>query len=1818
MKKRLLFSLFLAQLTLLVCAQTLVPYKDSWKYLVTAADPGTSWRSLSFHDGSWSSGMGKLGYGLTGLATTLPYGPSASQKYPTTYFRKTITLPDPALYHDVTGSVQYDDGVVVYVNGTEVYRSNLPAGTVTYSTLASAPANASKTFTLSRSAFVKGTNVLAVEVHQASLTNNDLAFDLRLVGNPDKTAPKVQSVTRLAPATATTNASGVTFRVSFSEKVGGVDVSDFLLTATTGTPTGTVSRVTAASGDGTAYDVQVGGISGSGVFRLDLKSTGTAITDVAGNSCKGYKSGQSFTIDRAAPAVVSVNRQAPAPALTGATSLTYRVLFSEAVTGVHTSDFALVRLDGTVAGTIATLTASGGAGTTYDVTVAPVTGSGNLRLDLRSAGTGIADLAGNHISGGFTGGQPYTVDQVLPQVLRISRLSPLGEITKASALTYQVVFSEKVTSVGATDFTVTGLNGTAKGKVASSDVDMVGTDGTTYNVIVSSVTGTGQLRLDLKASGTGIQDAAANACGGFSTGQLYSIDKTKPLVASIERLAPAATHTNGGTVTYRATFSEAVSGVDAADFSLTTVSGTAKGVIAPDALTPVGTTGTTYDIKVSSLTGNGQLRLNVKSSATGIVDVAANALDGGFTGGQSFTLDGEAPTVATIYRQFPNTPATNGTALTWRVTFSEGVSGVTPACFSLTTVEGTLRGMLAATSVTPIGTAGTTYEVQASGVTGTGIVRLDVKAGGTGIKDIATNALGSGFATGQPYTVDQTPPVVLRLLRQAPLGETTNFSSVVWRVTFSEKILGLDPADFLLTTLAGAPSGELFTNAVTPVGADGTTYDVRASAVTTFSTLRLDLRPGAALTDAVGNLPTGGYYQGQPFKVDPPPTVLSVDRHGPLGEFTNAAAVAWRVTFSEAVSGVDAADFTLTTLSGTPSGELTTVTPVGTGGAVYQVTAASLTTSEVLRLDLKSSGLGISDALGTPLSNGPSPNGNFTFSGFRTGQTYTVDKAAPTVTSVNRQAPTAAITNATGVTFRVTFSEAVTGVDPSDFVLTTLAGTTRGTLAPGAIVAVGTAGTAYDVTVRPVSGTGSLRLDLQGTGITDRAGNTTSGVFVTGQPYSFDYTPPAVLGISRLRPLADSAHGSSVTYRLLFSEGVTGVDPGDFAITTLSGTPTGRLTATAVQASGTGGTTYDVTISAITRLVTLRLDLKDSTGIVDAGGNTHRGYTSAPIYTIDPAPVVDSIVRRSPQDEVTSAADVTFRVYFSEKVKNVDPTDFFTTAVTGDVRGTLAELGNETLASRPLPVVAAAGTGGTTYDVSVHAITGTGTLRLDVKEGGTGIKDEEGEPLLGGFTGGQTYTIQQPAAPGFTTVTDLGPVPIAKNTADKPQGKLWYYAYKWWSVLCTPSGTKVFRLDGTTWTDVLTLSASQVVHADCRLVGNLVHILLFEPENDSYLVSVEYDADTDKYKLWSERKDRVKLEFGTGAESATLAIDGRGRMWVASAAKTDVNVRWSDAPYSNWSDTFRIAQGILDDDICAITTLIGKIGVLWSNQATQRFGFKTHDDGADPREWSADEEPASGQAQSKGNGFGDDHMNILCSSDGILYCAVKTSYDTPGYAKISLLKRTTSGHWSFYPVSSIEGTRGVAILNQATGKLRVVYCSKEEGGDIIYRETDASDISFGPPRTLISGRYLFNEATTSHQPNYGEVVILATNQDVEPKLAVGVIARDENGRPPSLVAPATAAEQEAQPVKAQTALWAYPNPAAGATTLRYMLPQAEDYRLVLLDARGIRIRELKRGSAEAGKALSYRLDGSELANGVYLVQLQAASGTSTVQLMIEK
>jgi hypothetical protein len=161
-----------------------------WKYLADGSDQGTAWRAPGFNDAAWPSGPSQLGYADSDEATVVPFVDAdpvtaGVQKNATTYFRRVVDIPNPATFADFTLNFTYDDGIVIYLNGSPVARQfiNVDAPYNQYAT-GSGGENAAGTVTLPPSAFVAGANTFAAEVKQDSGASSDISFDLTLTGNP--------------------------------------------------------------------------------------------------------------------------------------------------------------------------------------------------------------------------------------------------------------------------------------------------------------------------------------------------------------------------------------------------------------------------------------------------------------------------------------------------------------------------------------------------------------------------------------------------------------------------------------------------------------------------------------------------------------------------------------------------------------------------------------------------------------------------------------------------------------------------------------------------------------------------------------------------------------------------------------------------------------------------------------------------------------------------------------------------------------------------------------------------------------------------------------------------------------------------------------------------------------------------------------------------------------------------------------------------------------------------------------------------------------------------------------------------------------------------------------------------------------------------------------------------------------------------------------------------------------------------------------------------------------------------------------------------
>lgn len=150
----------------------------AWQYYDQGSLDGKNWQSPTFDASTWSSGNAPLGYNNQNSVTTqLDWGTDSSNKRPTYYFRRQFKLSSaPTDQQTFTFTYTVDDGCIIYVNGTEVHRANMPEGNVTFDQYSTSVDGQSVTGTITIDANLlnKGNNVIAVEVHNNNAPSTDI------------------------------------------------------------------------------------------------------------------------------------------------------------------------------------------------------------------------------------------------------------------------------------------------------------------------------------------------------------------------------------------------------------------------------------------------------------------------------------------------------------------------------------------------------------------------------------------------------------------------------------------------------------------------------------------------------------------------------------------------------------------------------------------------------------------------------------------------------------------------------------------------------------------------------------------------------------------------------------------------------------------------------------------------------------------------------------------------------------------------------------------------------------------------------------------------------------------------------------------------------------------------------------------------------------------------------------------------------------------------------------------------------------------------------------------------------------------------------------------------------------------------------------------------------------------------------------------------------------------------------------------------------------------------------------------------------------
>jgi len=260
-------------------------------------------------------------------------------------------------------------------------------------------------------------------------------------------------------------------------------------------------------------------------------------------------------------------------------------------------------------------------------------------------------------------------------------------------------------------------------------------------------------------------------------------------------------------------------------------------------------------------------------------------------------------------------------------------------------------------------------------------------------------------------------------------------------------------------------------------------------------------------------------------------------------------------------------------------------------------------------------------------------------------------------------------------------------------------------------------------------------------------------------------------------------------------------------------------------------------------------------------------------------------------------------------------------------------------------------------------------------------------------------------------------VDCPQPTADKPQSKLWFMNNSWWALLPRKSGPSLWQRTDEGWKEYKKITD--------ELEGIPGRADVWSDDSQVTAVSVG-DSLLSVFRLintcisgknnWKAQilAELLPPSHNMPLETATVARDGNKNWWVAATADKNVCVWSSSKDGQRWTDPFILAEGISEDDICAVTPLKGSIAVIWSDQVRDAVLMRQHKDFNHADVWEEEEIVESG------NNTADDHLNTSLSPDGTLWVATKNSVDKAGKPQFVLRIRSADGKWINKPYCVLE------------------------------------------------------------------------------------------------------------------------------------------------------------------------------------------------------
>jgi len=982
----------------------------------------------------------------------------------------------------------------------------------------------------------------------------------------DSTAP---TVTSLVPTgTLLTNATSVQFTATFSEPVV-ADTLDFAVTAGGGISGASVSGVSCA---GSSCTITVNTGSGSGTLGSEIPAYAT-ITDTAGNALGGlpFSGTGNFTIDKDAPTGTLVQASGQADP-TGSASVHFTVTFSDAsnstISGFDSSDVNVATGAGTAFNT-ATPTINITGTNPYDVEVSGMDQPGQVTATI-GAGA-VTDAAGNASADVVEGDNSvfYTVGAAT-LVVDDDGLASDTDCDAPTPTAYTTI--QAAINAASNGNTIKVCPGTyAENLIVDKSLIIIGPNATidpntgtrgAEAILLPAVT---QTSVQSSTSGTIIR--VGNLSGHVdATIKGFKIDGSNPSLTGGRTLNGLAVNTGAAIISSQGSFDNEGGPASGFDVRLTVQNNIIQNL-------------ERYGVYISGVdSGSTVLHDNIVSN---------NKFDN-LPSGDNFGGDrGRATAFGWgVYGSFIDNVVTRAN-VGWQDDNHYLPSPTTGTVVSGNNIQAYHRGIfhnLQYSNATPATISGNTLAVETDGDNPASASNFGIEL--ASIQSGVGATLANNNISGQKYGY---------LLWNVP--STT--ASTITGGTLTNNQYGV----YVTTTDPQFGSGSAAINAsISCVNIYGNSTGVWIDpGVTNFSIVSSNLvGNGSGMSNGTGStaVVSGNYWgsasgprpggTGDPYSGDVTPSFLSavencstppayptvtIDQAGSQADPAGVSPIHFTVTFSAPVVGLDASQIRL---SGT-AGATTATVASGSGAGPYDVEVSGMTGPGTVIADLYS-GAGVTSA-GIPSVASTSSDNTVTF-----------DNVQPTVASITRGGSDP--TNAASVSFNVTFSEAVNGVDASDFALAT-------TGVSGASITNVTGSAAnYVVTVNTGSGDGTIRLDVaSGATITDIAGNPFVGPYTGGDDYTIDKTGPTPV----VTAVADPTSASPVVFNVIFGESVTGFDPSDVTIG-------GTSNPTNFTIGGSGPYTISVTGMNQTGTVTVSVN---NAGVTDALGNAGTGTGNA-------------------------------------------------------------------------------------------------------------------------------------------------------------------------------------------------------------------------------------------------------------------------------------------------------------------------------------------------------------------------------------------------------------------------------------------------------------------------------------------------------------------------------------------------------------------------------------------------------------------------------